>query len=108
MKAIAGMPIAEVGLNTPHDDPENRFGFFYTAEDFATKWPAENKPAGWSPENSLYHVEFGINDINNSDENYHKWADEMFAKYLDGMETVCHLGGQIAVWRRDWKTLTHC
>ena len=44
--------------------------------------------SGLSAKNALYHIEFGINDINIADMKYATLESTIFGKYQDCIETV--------------------
>ena len=41
-----------------------------------------------SPENTLYHMEFGLNDIGVSGEKWVKYNEQDFDKYMEMIESV--------------------
>lgn len=45
---------------------------------------------GWSAANTLYHTEFGINDINTAGSDYASLEAQIFEKYSSLFDTVCH------------------
>ena len=51
--------------------------------------------SGLSTNNALYHIEFGINDINTADTNYTSLESAIFGKYQSGIETVNFLSTPI-------------
>lgn len=50
----------------------------------------EAEPPGWSAANSIYHADFGINDIYNSWQRSSKINPLIFHQYQEGFDKVCN------------------
>lgn len=84
--AVPGSPVSWSALDK--DEPTTWTDNFVGQADSYIKDFKAGFFQGWSAANTLYHTEFGINDINVADAKYPSLEPAIFEQYKSTLETV--------------------